>query len=104
MKYYLIAFLSSVLYINDEEDVTPNGTAFYKHHKYGYELPEVSEQEFNRMILEDAKDPSKWTKTDTISAKPNRFLLYQANYFHSKFPAHIVQGERQVLVTFYKKL
>lgn len=97
------AVLASVLYIGDD-DITPNGTAFYTHTKYGRQLPsDVSKEEFDRMIVEDSNDISKWVMTDFISAVPNRLLMYDANMFHSKYPKKIEKGVRKVLVNFYRK-
>jgi len=99
------ADLASVLYINDDQSVTPNGTAFYKHHKYNYELPhETCDDEFNRLLNDEAEDLSKWQKTDQIKAIPNRILIYPGNRFHSKWPKVIKKGERIVCVTFYQEI
>tara|TARA_R110000772_G_scaffold35637_9_gene85854 strand:+ start:4169 stop:4723 length:555 start_codon:yes stop_codon:yes gene_type:complete len=97
--------LASVLYINENEGVTVNGTAFYRHKKYGNKLPEdVTDVEFDRIIREDSNDPLKWEdEKDSISSRPNRRVLYDSNYFHSKFPNEIKEGERIVLVNFYAK-
>lgn len=97
--------LASVLYINKEEGITPNGTCFYSHEIHGESFPEnESEDEFNRLLLEDSNSPEKWIKLSEVFAKPNRFLTYEASHFHGKFPRKIEKGERQVLVTFYRKL
>lgn len=97
--------LASVLYINDDEGVTPNGTAFWKHHKYGFKAPEnVQNEEFDRLLTQDSNDISKWRKSSYIEAIPNRLLLYSADYFHSKWPQVIEQGERIVCATFYEKI
>lgn len=94
---------ASVLYI-DFEDNLKTGTAFWEHNTHGKKLKKnVSEQEFNRLITEDANDLSKWEKTNFVEAKKNRFLVYDSNLFHSKYPNVIEKGERIVLVTFYKK-
>lgn len=96
--------LACVLYINDPEGVTANGTAFWKHEKYGYEAPDnISNEEFDRLLLEDSNDSSKWAQQDYIASRPNRLLLYKSNYYHSKMPATISEGKRVVLVSFYKK-
>lgn len=94
--------LASVLYINEEEEVSTNGTVFWKHHTHGYELEStVSEKEFNRLITEDSNDYEKWEQKDMVYARPNRQLLYNSNQFHSKWPPVINKGERKVLVCFY---
>jgi len=96
--------LASVLYINPEGTVSKNGTAFWRHNEYGYELPkDVSNEEFDRLITEDSNDLSKWEQLDTIYARPNRRLLYNSNLFHSKYPSKITEGTRIVLVCFYAK-
>jgi len=94
---------ASVLYINKAEGVTSNGTAFYEHKVHGPKLDKEDEAEFNRLILEDSNDSSKWKLTDFISSKPNRLLTYKASLFHSKFPNKISEGVRVVLVVFYSK-
>ena len=94
--------LASVLYISESQ--TPNGTAFWRHHKHGKSLPaDATEQEFNRLLTEDANDLEKWKAIGFVQNVPNRLLTYNANNFHSKFPSVIQSGERIVLVTFYKK-
>lgn len=96
--------LASVLYINETNGVTPNGTCFYSHVKHGKELKEnVSEEEFNRLLTEDSNNDSKWIKEECVSAYPNRLLKYNAQFFHAKYPKEIMQGIRIVLVCFYKK-
>jgi len=94
--------LASVLYISDE-NITPNGTCFYKHEKYGMKLPDdCSNEEFNDLIVNDSNDETKWEKRDVVCSVPNRLLTYDSNYFHSKFPNEISDGTRIVLVCFYK--
>ena len=96
---------AGVLYINNPNGVTPNGTQFFIHEKYHYELPTtVSEEEYNRMLQEDAKDSSKWVIASQVHNIPNRFLTYDARLFHDKFPSNIKKGNRVVLVVFYKKI
>lgn len=97
--------LASVLYINDDAGVTPNGTRFYSHTTHGSSFPDDgSEEEFDRLILEDSNNPEKWTQLSEVLAKPNRLLIYESRLFHGKFPNVIEDKERQVLVTFYHKL
>ena len=97
--------IATILYINEEEGVTPNGTAFWEHYIYGRSLPlDCTEEEFNNVIEVDSNNRSAWILKDYISSRPNRMLTYDANYFHSKFPSEITEGVRKVLVTFYKKI
>lgn len=96
--------IASVLYLNRPEEVSSNGTAFWNHINYGLTLPDnTSEEEFNRLITEDSNDISKWCKAGLIYSVPNRMVVYQSNYFHSKWPKVIEKGTRIVLVCFYKK-
>lgn len=96
--------LASVLYISGN-DVSENGTATWKHHLHGTRLPEdVTDEEFDRLLLEDANDLDKWERMDFIKSEPNRMLTYESNLFHSKWPNIIEEGERIVLVNFYRKL
>lgn len=94
--------LASVLYINKAEGVSENGTAMWIHEKYGTHLPDAaSNEEFDRLLLEDSNDLSKWKKREYIKNEPNRLLTYSATIFHSKYPHIIELGERIVLVAFY---
>lgn len=96
--------LASVFYISGNE-VSKNGTAFYKHHYYGKKLPkDISNKDFDQLITEDSKDRKKWTIQDIVVSVPNRMLTYDSNYFHSKFPEKIDTGVRKVMVCFYKKI
>ena len=65
----------------------------------GYEKSNA--EEFNRMLIEDANDKSKWKLKSIIGYKPNRLLSYPCNYFHSKYPNKFKEP-RKVLVIFYK--
>ena len=100
-----ISSLASVLYINDSQGVTENGTAFWEHEKHGYKLPsDCSIQEFNRLLTEDANDIEKWEQLGFYRSKQNRLLTYPSNYFHSKWPQKIESGRRVICVSFYKKI
>lgn len=95
--------VACVFYINKSEGVTENGTCFYEHKDYGIKLPEnCSDEEFDSLIVNDSNDESKWKRLDYISSRPNRLLMYDSNYFHSKYPKKIEDGMRIVLVCFYK--
>lgn len=95
--------LALVLYINNPEGVTKNGTAFWDHEIYGNKLPKVSDAEFDRLLTEEANDLMKWNKTDFVTSQPNKALFYDASLFHSKWPKEIKKGVRKVLVAFYTK-
>jgi hypothetical protein len=89
-----------VLYVKANEDKL-NGTAFWEHENYGHTYNESSPEEFNRMLIEDANDKSKWKLNSVIGYKNNRLLSYPCNYFHSKYPNEY-KDQRIVVVMFYK--
>ena len=89
-----------VLFVKAKEDKL-NGTAFWEHKKYGHVYIKSDSGEFNRMLLEDANDKSKWKLNSVIGYKDNRLLSYPCNYFHSKYPNEYID-QRIVVVMFYK--
>tara|TARA_R110001599_G_scaffold78399_1_gene213160 strand:+ start:697 stop:1272 length:576 start_codon:yes stop_codon:yes gene_type:complete len=78
-----------------------SGTAFWKHESYGYSLPSSSNEEFDRMLLEDSNDLSKWELNTVIGHKENRLISYPSSYFHSKYPNKSWEDGRVVFVMFY---
>jgi hypothetical protein len=96
--------LASVLYISTPAETSANGTAFWKHNIHGTKLPiDVTNEEFDRLIIEDSNDLDKWLLEDIVWAEPNRQVVYDSNSFHSKWPNKIDVGTRIVLVCFYTK-
>ena len=75
--------------------------AFWEHENYGHTYIESDSEEFNRMLIEDANDKSKWKLGTVIGHKDNRLLSYPCDYFHSKYPKEY-KNQRVVLVMFYK--
>lgn len=90
-----------VLYLSDNKLKKINGTAFWKHKKYGDTYKSTNAEEFNRMLKEDAEDLKKWDVKSIIGHKKNRLLSYPCNYFHSKYPNKFKES-RIVFVMFYK--
>ena len=88
-----------VFYINKNKEEHQNGTAFWKHHKHGYELNNYNIEEFNRLLIEDSNDLNKWTLDTVVNHKQNRLVSYPCNYFHSKYPDKA--KNRTVFVAFY---
>ena len=78
-----------------------HGTAFWEHENYGHTYIESDEEEFNRMLTEDANDKSKWKLNSIVGYRDNRLLSYPCNYFHSKYPNEFKKS-RKVFVMFYK--
>ena len=91
-----------VLFVKANEDKL-HGTAFWEHENYGYTYQESDNKEFDRMLVEDANDKSKWKLNSVIGYKDNRLLSYPCNYFHSKYPNEY-KDQRIVVVMFYKHL
>ena len=90
-----------VLYINQNITDDLNGTAFWDHKKHGHTLEYGNLKEYNRILLEDSEDLSKWKLQSVIGSKKNRLLSYPTNYFHSKYPNEFKES-RVVFVMFYK--
>ncbi len=91
-----------VLYVKASEPDL-NGTAFWEHVDYGYTYDNSNKEEFNRMLLEDADNESKWKLNSVVGYKANRLLSYPCEYFHSKYPNKF-KDQRIVVVMFYKYL
>lgn len=93
---------AGVLYISENKLNYINGTAFWKHKRYGDTFNDVENlEEFNRLISEDSNEIDRWELKSIIGHKKNRFLSYPCNYFHSKFPREF-RETRIVFVIFYK--
>ena len=90
-----------VLYISEEQEEGLNGTAFWEHWKHGEKFENVSIEEQNRLLKEDANSPKKWRLKSVIGHKQNRLISYPCNYFHSKYPNEFLES-RKVFVMFYK--
>jgi len=90
-----------VLYISEEQDEGLNGTAFWEHWKHGEKFENISVEEQNRLLKEDANSPKKWRLKSIIGHKKNRLISYPCNYFHSKYPNEFIES-RIVFVMFYK--
>lgn len=90
-----------VLFMESEENDSLNGTAFWSHKKYGDIYQEQSNEEFNRLLFEDANNKDLWNLKSVIGYKQNRLLSYPCNYFHSKYPNEFEQP-RRVFVMFYQ--
>ena len=88
-----------VFYINKNNENHQNGTAFWSHKKHGYRFNDLSIDEFNRMLREDANDLEKWKLESVITHRKNRLVSYPCDYFHSKYPDKA--KNRTVLVAFY---
>ena len=90
-----------VLYISEEQEDGLNGTAFWEHWNHGEKFENVSIEEQNRLLKEDANSPEKWRLKSVIGHKKNRLISYPCDYFHSKYPNEFIDS-RKVFVMFYK--
>ena len=92
-----------VLYISPSTMKGLHGTAFWKHKEVGYEMPiDVTNEEADRFLLEEANDIDNWELHSVVGYKPNRALMYPSNYFHSKYPNIGWKEGRMVYVMFYR--
>ena len=92
-----------VLYISPREINELHGTALWEHKTYGKSLPDnVTDKEFDRMIIKESENLDMWTLNTVIGYKQNRAISYPANYFHSKYPNKSWKSGREVFVMFYK--
>jgi len=90
-----------VLYLSENDNSFLNGTALWKHKKYGEQYKEITVEGYNKLIVEDSEDLNKWELKTIIDGKKNRLLSYPCNYFHSKYPNEFKKS-RIVFVMFYK--
>jgi len=92
-----------VLFLSQDNYDGLNGTAFWKHKTYGDTYPGGSLDDFNKLLIEDSNDISKWDLKTVIGHKTNRLISYPCEYFHSKYPNEFKKS-REVMVMFYKKI
>ena len=92
-----------VLYVSENNYCDLNGTAFWEHWKHGEKLEDVTQEEFDRLLIKDSDDRDKWLLKSVIGHKKNRLLSYPCNYFHSKYPNEFLNS-RKVFVMFYKTI
>ena len=84
-----------------------NGTAFWRHNKYGYVCPtDFTDKDIQEKIMCDKEDVTKWNLNTIIGGLPNRLVCYPSQYFHSKYP-RVMNGihpkdSRIVMVVFFK--
>ena len=91
-----------VFYMSENKTKELNGTAFWKHKKYGDSFKDsFNLEEFNRLIKEESNDLDRWELSSVVGHKKNRLLSYPCDYFHSKYPKEFEES-RVVFVMFYK--
>ena len=92
-----------VLYMSAKEVNQLHGTAFWDHKHYGKSLPKnTTNEEYDRMILNEAENLDMWTLSSVVGYEQNRLISYPAHYFHSKYPNKSWKNGREVFVMFYK--
>ena len=89
-----------VLFVKSNEDGL-SGTALWEHESYGHTYIKSDSHEFDRMLIEESNDKSKWKLKSVIGYKDDRLLSYPCEYFHSKYPNEY-NNQRIVVVMFYK--
>lgn len=91
-----------VLYISESTKEGLHGTAFWKHKKVGYQMPDnVSDTDADKFLLEECNNLDNWELHSVIGYKTNRALMYPSSYFHSKYPNTGWKEGRMVYVMFY---
>ena len=92
-----------VLYLSESTMQGLHGTAFWKHKELGYEMPpNISDEQSDRMLINEANDLSNWELHSVVGYRPNRAVMYPSNYFHSKYPNVGWKEGRMVYVMFYR--
>lgn len=91
-----------VLFVSENHsDTDLTGTAFWEHEDYGRVMPSVSNEEFDRMLKEEANDTCRWKLNTVIGHAENRLISYPSSYFHSKYPNRSWKERRMIFVMFY---
>ena len=76
----------AVLYMS-QNDQELNGTALWRHKKFGYQMPrDWPKEEVIEISEKDYNDIDKWELSSVIGGIENRLVSYPSEYFHSKFP------------------
>lgn len=90
-----------VLFMESEESQKLNGTAFWEHKEYGDIYQGDSNEEYDKLLMEESENVDAWRLKSVIGYRQNRLLSYPCRYFHSKYPNEFKQP-RRVFVMFYK--
>jgi hypothetical protein len=90
-----------VLYVSEDNYNGLNGTAFWEHREHGDTFKNINAEEFNKLLINDANDQTKWILKSVVGHKQNRLVSYPCSYFHSKYPNEFLES-RKVFVMFYK--
>ena len=61
----------------------------------------ISNEEYDRLLIEDSGDLSKWELNTVLGYEQNRLISYPSSYFHGKYPNKAWKEGRQVFVMFY---
>lgn len=96
----------AVFYITHDSN-NLNGTAFWKHKKFGYTCPtDFDNEDIQKKLMPDKEDATKWDLSSIIGGVENRLVTYPAKYFHSKYPRVIsgknIQESRIIMALFYR--
>lgn len=82
------------------------GTAFWRHRPTGWETLPPAEQlgedaeKACDVLNEQGKDLRWWEMTGYVAARPNRFIAYPSDRFHSRWPIEL-DRERLIWVVFF---
>lgn len=73
---------AGVLYLTPDAPLS-SGTAFYQHKKTGAYKIQNEDVDTNLNNRDECFDYTKWEKTDVISNRYNRLLLFRADMYHA---------------------
>lgn len=71
-----------VVYLNAPD----SGTAFWKHKELDIDSLVNPTVELVEQLEPDWDDPDKWEQIKLVEGKPNRGVIYDSAWFHSRFP------------------
>lgn len=104
---------AGILYLSHPDPrMNQQGTAFWRHRRLGVDrIPAGVEQlpwlaSNAREVIADAPDPAKWDLLGNIPLRFNRFVAFDVNLFHSRWPQQMTaetnEAARLVWVVFFR--
>lgn len=90
-----------VVYLNAPD----SGTAFWQHKILGIESLDTPTQALIDQLADGWDAPDHWEQTRYVEGKPNRGVVYNSSWFHSRFPfqasGNTPDDGRLVVVAFF---
>ena len=69
------------MFLSEDNKEGLNGTAFWSHKTHGDTYTGSTEDDFNRLLINDSNDISKWDLKTVIGHKQNRLISYPCELF-----------------------